>query len=60
MLELRRDSAHHLELASEVVRAEELLLDAALCGDPDLPAALAVRHERGDRRAGLLEVARLR
>jgi len=35
VLELRRDSAHHLELASEVVRAEELLLDAALCGDPD-------------------------
>ena len=37
-----RTSAHHLEVASEVVRAEELLLDAALCRDPHLPAVLAV------------------
>jgi hypothetical protein len=53
------DAADHFEVASEVVRAEELLLDAAVGGGPDLLCALAVRQQSADRHPGLFEVARV-
>ena len=43
-----------------MVRPEELLLDPALGGDPDLLRALIVGQQAGDRRPRLLEVARVR
>ena len=50
----------HLEVATEVVRTEELLLDAALGRDPDFLCANAVGQQLGYRRPSLFEVARVR
>ena len=50
----------HLEVASKVVRTEELLLDAALGRDAHFPRTNAVRQQLGDRRPSLFEVARVR
>ena len=57
---LRGDPVHHLEVPSEVMRAEELLLHPALGRDPDLLRALAVRQQLDDRRPSLLEVPGVR
>lgn len=57
---LRRHPIHHLEVAPEVMRAEELLLDPALGGTPDFLRALAVREQPADRRPNLLKVSRVR
>src|SRR5690242_20171915 len=57
---LRGDPVHDLEVASEVVGAEELLLHAAASLQAHLLPALIVGEEARDRRADLLEVARVR
>jgi hypothetical protein len=50
----------HLEVASEVVGAQELLLDAAVGRDAEFPRTIGVRQQLGYRRPSLLEVARVR
>ena len=50
----------HLEVASKVVRTEELLSDATLGRDADFLRTSAVRQQLGDRRPSLFEVARVR
>ena len=60
MLALRERPLDHLEVASEVMRAEELLLHAALGRESHLLGALVVSQQVDDRRPNLLEVARIR
>ena len=49
----------HFEVASEVVGAEELLLDAALGRDAHLLGLVSVGQQSGYRRSRLFEVSRV-